>query len=150
MDEIKITPEESDMLLHGQEHKLGEEGELTDTGGGITFPMSEAALSSIEEGQRLAAEHEAARAAENVSKLDTSGGGWNYTLQEAQKKADMKEGLRKLIMSAIKNATEGRIRNDTMTIETLKALPEAIRVYLSLSEDVPDGSIEEILSSKSL
>ena len=73
MEEIKITPEESDMLLHGQEHKPGEEGELTDTGERITFPMSEAALSSIEEGRRLAAEHEAARAAENVSKSDTPG-----------------------------------------------------------------------------
>ena len=74
MEEIKITPEESDMLLHGREHKPGEEGELTDTGERITFPMSEAALSSIEEGRRLAAEHEAERAAENVSNLDTPGG----------------------------------------------------------------------------
>ncbi len=49
MEEIKITPEESDMLLHGREYKPGEEGELTDT----------------------AAEHEAARAAENVSDSDT-------------------------------------------------------------------------------
>ena len=56
MEEIKITPEESDMLLHGQEYKPGEEGELTDTGERITFPMSEAA-----------------RAAENVSKSDTPG-----------------------------------------------------------------------------
>lgn len=52
MEEIKITQEESDMLLHGQEYKPGEEGELTDT----------------------AAEHEAARAAENVSDSDTHGG----------------------------------------------------------------------------
>ena len=54
MEEIKITQEESDMLLHGREYKQGEEGELTDT----------------------AAEHEkAARAAENVSKSDTPGSG---------------------------------------------------------------------------
>lgn len=71
MEEVKITPEESDMLLHGREYKPGEEGELTDTGERITFPMSEAALSSIEEGRRLAAEHEAAGATENVSDLDT-------------------------------------------------------------------------------
>lgn len=71
MEEIKITPEESDMLLHGREYKPGEEGELTDAGTRITIPMSEAALSSIKEGRRLAAEHEAARAAENVSDSDT-------------------------------------------------------------------------------
>ena len=82
MDEIKITQEESDMLLHGREYKPREEGELTDTGERITFPMSEAALSSIEEGRRLAAEHEAARAAENVSKSDTDDGGGNYALRE--------------------------------------------------------------------
>ena len=84
MEEIKITPEESDMLLHGREHKPGEEGELTDTGERITFPMSEAALSSIEEGRRLAAEREAARATENVSNLDTNGGGEAIALTEQE------------------------------------------------------------------
>lgn len=148
MEEVKITPEESAMLLHGREYKPGEEGELTDAGTRITIPMSEAALSSIKEGRRLAAEHEAARAAENVSKSDTDDSGENYAWKEMQKKADMKEGLRKLIMSAIKNATEGKIRNDAATIETLKALPEAIRVYLSLSETLPDWSIEAMCSQK--
>lgn len=57
MEEIKITQEESDMLLHGREYKQGEEGELTDT----------------------AAEHEAARVAENVSKLDTPGSGAGHS-----------------------------------------------------------------------
>ena len=181
MDEIKITPEESAMLLHGREYKVGEEGELIseDTWKDppeedeiiLTTPMKKAIVNYLRARRALATEYETAMrqykpelplekclkehpikifapAAENVSDSDTPGGKGNYALQEAQKKADMKEGLRKLIMSAIKNATEGKIRNDAATIETLKALPEAIRVYLSLSETLPQKLNEKIEEQK--
>ena len=79
----------------------------------------------------------------------------NHILEEYKKKADMKEGLRSLIMSAMDNALPPQngktfMVNHELVVRTLEALPGAISTYLPLSEMVPDGSIEEILSSKSL